>query len=377
MQATTYPLSGASASTIAPEIDAVALFVTLVATFFSLGIFVAVLVLTVRYRRGAKVDRSNPPLHNVPIEVAWTVIPLVIALGIFGWAAKVFFQQVQVPPGAMEVYVVGKQWMWKLQHPEGKWEMNELHVPVGRPVVLTMTSEDVIHSFYVPAFRIKQDVIPGVYTQLSFTPTKAGTYHLFCAEFCGTYHSTMVGKVVVLEPADYEKWLTTGNVQQSLAQRGAELFRQRGCSGCHAANSSVKAPPLEGIFGESVPVQEPKPGVPLEQIAATTVIADNKYIHDSIVLPEKLIAAGYRNIMPSFRNRLTEEQILALVHYIKSLGNETPPARGKQGGDVTNLTPEDYKARTGFIPENPNKNTRGAGATSGAGATTGGNTPGH
>ncbi|MGV3720251.1 MAG: cytochrome c oxidase subunit II [Actinomycetota bacterium] len=377
MQATTYPLSGASASTIAGDIDAVALFVTLVAAFFSLGIFIAVIILTVRYRRGAKVDRANAPLHSVPIEIAWTVIPLIIALGIFGWSAMVFFRQVQVPPGSMEIYVVGKQWMWKLQHPEGKWEMNELHVPAGKPVVLTMTSEDVIHSFYVPAFRLKQDVIPGVYTQLSFTPTKPGTYHLFCAEFCGTYHSTMVGKVVVMEPADYQKWLTTGNVQQSLAERGGELFRQYGCSGCHAANSSVKAPPLEGIYGETVAVQQPKPGLPLEQTAATTAIADNKYIHDSIVLPEKLVAAGYRNIMPSYRNRLTEEQILALVQYIKALGNQSPPPRGNQGGSLSTLTPEDYKARTGFVPENVDKITGGAGATSGAGATTGGNTPGH
>jgi cytochrome c oxidase subunit 2 len=377
VQANTYPLTGARASTIAGDIDAVALFVTLVAAFFSIGIFIAVVALTVRYRRGNRVSRANAPLHNVPVEIAWTVIPLMIALTIFGWSAMLYFRHTQVPPDAMEIYVVGKQWMWKLQHPEGKWEMNELHVPVGKPVVLTMTSEDVIHAFYVPAFRLKQDVIPGQYTQLWFTPTKTGTFHLFCAEFCGTYHSTMVGKIVVMEPDDYQKWLTTGNVQQSLAQKGGELFRQFGCSGCHAANSSVKAPPLEGIYGETIAVQEPQGNTPLEQIPAKTIIADNKYIHDSIVLPEKLIAAGYRNIMPSYRNRLTEEQILAMVHYIKSLGNEAPPPRGNEGGTLTNLTPEDYKARTGFIPENVDSITRGGGATSGTPGNTGGKTSGH
>ena len=374
MEPSNYPLSSVPASSVAGEIDALALFITLVTAFFSLGIFIAVVVLAVKYRRGARVDRSNPPVHNVPMEIAWTVLPLIIALGIFAWTSMVFFRQTQVPAGAMEVYVVGKQWMWKLQHPEGRWEMNELHVPVGKPVVLTMTSEDVIHSFYVPAFRLKKDVIPGQFTQLWFTPTRPGNYHLFCAEFCGSFHSTMVGSVTVLEPDEYEKWLASGNVQQTLAQRGAELFRQHGCSGCHAGNSSVKAPPLEGIANEMVPVQIPKPGTPLEQIPASTTVADTKYLHDSIVLPEKMIAAGYRNIMPSFRNRLTEEQIFALVHYIKSLGDQRPSLRGSRGGQVGILTPEDYKARVGFEPENLKSITRGEGAA-GGGAGAAGNTP--
>lgn len=374
MEPKTYPLAGVQASSIAGDIDAVALFVTLVAVFFSVGIAVAIILFAVKYRRGARVDRSNAPLHSVPVEIAWTVIPLIIALSIFGWASTLYFRHMQVPPGAMEVYVVGKQWMWKLQHPEGRWEMNELHVPVGKPVVLTMTSEDVIHSFYVPAFRLKQDVIPGQFTQLWFTPTKPGTYHLFCAEFCGAFHSTMVGTVTVMEPDEYAKWLTTGNVQQTFAEVGAQLFRQYGCSGCHAGNSSVKAPPLEGIFDKSVPVQIPRPGTPLEQIPATTVVADTKYIHDSIVQPEKLIAAGYRNIMPSFRNRLTEEQIFALVHYIRSMAEQAPPARGSRG-DVTGLTPEDYKARIGFVPDNIKQITGGNGAAGGRnGAAPGGRT---
>jgi cytochrome c oxidase subunit 2 len=255
--------------------------------------------------------------------------------------------------------------MWKLQHPSGRWEMNELHVPVGKPVVLTMTSEDVIHSFYVPAFRIKQDVIPGRFTQMWFTPTKPGAYHHFCAEFCGTMHSGMVGTVYVLDQGDYEKWLTEGNVRETAASRGAALFRKHGCSGCHGAGASVRAPALEGIYGRSVPVQVRKAGVPLDQTPATTMIADTRYIHDAIVLPEQEVAAGYKPIMPSFKNQLTEEEILNLVAYIRSLSDRREPAVGRR--DVSGQRgPEDYRARTGFVPQNMPSGTREAGPRGGA-----------
>jgi cytochrome c oxidase subunit II len=238
--------------------------------------------------------------------------------------------------------------------------MNELHVPVGRPIKLTMTSEDVIHSFFVPAFRLHQDVIPGEYVQTWFTPTRVGNYHLFCAQFCGTNHSTMVGTVFVMDPADYQQWLSTGSNQETLAQEGARLFIRHGCSGCHGGNASVRAPSLEGIYGKPVAVQIPPPGTPpqalvglLPKIQATTILADNRYIHDSIVLPEKEIAAGYRPIMPSFKNRLTEEEILKLVAYIRSLGNTTGAGiLSSQGPPSRGLSPEEYRARVGFTPSN-------------------------
>ncbi len=356
----------ARASTAAPAQDLLFTAVTLVALVFSLGIAVAVVFLAVRYRRGSKVDRSNPPQYNHHIEMAWTFIPLAIALGLFAWAAWLYFIIVRIPPNAMEIHVVGKQWMWKLQHPQGRWENNELHVPAGRPIVLTMTSEDVIHSFFVPAFRLKQDVIPGLYTQMWFTATRPGEYPLFCAEFCGTLHSKMKGRVVVMDPADYDRWLREGTNPNTLVAAGERLFRGWGCSGCHNAGSSVRAPLIEGIFGRPRPVQIPRPNVPLEKIPAETIIADRTYIHDSILLPEKVVAAGYRPIMPSFKNRITEEEILQIIAYLKARSPGAGSDRRR-----TELTQEDYRARTGFVPENMER-IRAAGATAPGGTPTAG-----
>lgn len=349
-----------NASTAASGIDTLFWGITAVAVFFTVAIFLTIIGLSVHYRRGNHVDRSRAPQYHLPVELAWTIIPLGIALLLFGWSASLFFTRSKVPKGAMEIYVVGKQWMWKMQHPQGRWENNELHVPVGVPVMLTMTSEDVIHSFYVPAFRLKQDVIPGQYTQMWFTATEPGTYHLFCAEFCGTLHSTMVGSVIVQTKADYEKWLASGSQQPSLAAEGKQLFTSAGCAGCHGPNSSVRAPRLEGIYGKTIGVQIPRAGQPIATVPATTAVADSMYIHDSIVLPEKMVAAGYKPIMPTYRNRLSEEQILKLVAYIKSLGEGSAAQSGFAGDRGTAaLSEEDYKARTGFVPENMNK-IRGA-----------------
>ncbi|MFN3648755.1 MAG: cytochrome c oxidase subunit II [Armatimonadota bacterium] len=354
------------ASSVADNVDALWYAITAVAVFFTVAIFVGIIYLTVKYRRGAHADRSNPPLHSLAVELAWTIVPLAIVMGIFVWSAGLFFHITRgAPADAMEVYVVGKQWMWKLQQPNGKWENNELHVPVGKPVQLVMTSEDVIHSFWVPAFRVKQDVIPGQFTRLWFTPTKPGKYHLFCAEFCGTLHSTMVGTVYVMEPSEYEAWLNEGNVGETVAQQGEALFMKYGCSGCHGPNANVRAPALEGIFGKAIPVQIPRAGTPLEQVEATTRIADTRYLHDAIVLPEQEVAAGYRPIMPSYRNQLSEEQVFQLVAYIRSLSDRRPA--GSETTDYSGrLTPEDYKARTGFVPENVNRIT-GQGNTAGGG----------
>jgi cytochrome c oxidase subunit 2 len=352
-----------SASTAAGGIDLLFWAITLVSAFFSLGICAAIVYFAVRYRRGHRVDRSNAPAHNDTIELVWTVVPLVIALVLFFWAAIVYFIDVRPPRGAMEIYCVGKQWMWKLQHPEGRWEMNEMHVPVGKPVVLTMTSEDVIHSFFVPAFRLKMDVFPGQYTQMWFTATRTGTYPLYCAEFCGTLHSKMTGTVTVMEPADYERWLSEGTVSETMATAGAKLFQQLGCSGCHGGNGSVRAPLLNGIYGGPVAVQLPPPGMDIKddkalaRIPATTVIADARYIHDSILLPDKEIAAGYKPVMPSFEKRLSEEQIMQLIAYIRSLATGTGTSVGPMRGPQQPLSREEYKTRTGFVPKNIKKLT--------------------
>jgi cytochrome c oxidase subunit 2 len=205
--------------------------------------------------------------------------------------------------------VVGKQWMWKIQHQEGPSEINTLHVPLGQPVRLVMTSEDVIHSFYVPAFRLKQDVIPGRYTYLWFQATKVGEYHLFCAEFCGTNHSEMRGSVIVMQPSDYQKWLNNSSVGQPLAEEGKQLFTQLGCAHCHAPESGVQAPNLNGLFGQTVPLSN-----------GASVQADEDYIRQSIFFPKAKVVAGYTPIMPTYEGKLTEEQVLQLVAYIKSIG---------------------------------------------------------
>jgi cytochrome c oxidase subunit II len=208
----------------------------------------------------------------------------------------------------MDVYVIGKQWMWKLEHAGGQREIDELHVPAGRPVRLVMTSQDVIHDFFMPVFRIKQDVLPGRYTILWFTATKPGDYHLFCSQYCGTDHSRMIGHVVVMAPAAFAAWLARGNGAQTMAARGAARFRQYGCSGCHGANASVHAPKLEGLFGKPVQLE-----------GGGSVIADERYVHDSVMLPKKEITAGYAPIMPSFQGQIAEEDLLDIVEYIKSL----------------------------------------------------------
>jgi cytochrome c oxidase subunit 2 len=239
--------------------------------------------------------------------------------GLFGWAADLYFRERRVPKDAMELNVIGKQWMWKIQHPEGNREINEIHVPAGRMVKLTLASQDVIHSFFLPVFRIKRDAIPGYYTSEWFRPTKVGTFHLFCAEFCGTHHSGMIGKVVVMEPAAYQEWLAAGRPQSTLAQAGERRFRELGCSGCHMGSSVVRAPPLQGLYGKPVPLQDGK-----------IVTGDEGYIRDSILLPNSQITAGYQPLMPSYQGRVTEEELLELIAYIKSLGKQAPPARGTQ-----------------------------------------------
>ncbi len=295
-----------AASDIAQRVDL--LFYTLVALtgMVAIAIITLMIVFCMRYRAGAQVDRTNPPVGLRWLEYGWTFTPLVIFLAIFCWAAVVYAHFYAPAPGAMTVFVVGKQWMWKAEHANGRREIDELHLQLGQPVRLVLSTEDVIHSFYVPAFRIKQDAVPGRYTTISFTPTREGEYWLHCAEYCGTDHARMGGRVVVMAPAAFATWLERGTSNASLAALGFELFRRKGCSGCHAAGSTVHAPDLAGVYGRVVHLQDGR-----------TLVADEGYLRDSILLPKKDVVAGYAPIMPSFQGQLDEGELAALITYLK------------------------------------------------------------
>jgi cytochrome c oxidase subunit 2 len=309
-----FPLFPDQASSVAGRVDALYFFVLGIVVFFTTLICVLILSLAIKYRRGSRADRSNPVVQNLTIESLWIGIPLVIVLGIFSWSTHVYFELYDPPGDAVQLDVIGKQWMWKLQHPEGMREINELHVPIGRAVKLRMTSQDVIHSFFIPAFRIKQDVLPGRDTSLWFRPTRVGRYHLFCAEYCGTNHSRMIGWVDVMEPADYERWLSSrSNVNAPMAAEGERLFVRYHCGGCHGATSRFNAPKLEGVYGGKVPIMKDNKEV-------VFVDADDRYIRDSVLLPKSEVVAGYEPIMPSFKDVIPEEDLLKILAYIRSIG---------------------------------------------------------
>jgi len=310
-----FPLWPARASTGAGNVDALYIFLVLLAGFMSVAVFTMIVVFALRYHRRHGVEAEQIE-GSTALEITWSVIPLGIFMVIFAWGAVIYFKERTPPRGATEVYVVAKQWMWKLEHEEGQREINELHVPVGRDVKLIMTSQDVIHSFYIPAFRIKQDVLPGRYTTLWFRATKPGVYHLFCAEYCGTQHSGMIGQIVVMEPAQYEAWLGGGAASGSLASNGRNIFQQLGCPTCHRSDVQGRGPNLVGVFGKPVLLEDGR-----------TVIADENYVRESILSPSAKVVSGFKPIMPVFQGLVSEEQLNALVAYIKSLS----PAPGTAG----------------------------------------------
>jgi cytochrome c oxidase subunit II len=314
-----FPLWPVRASTTAGSVDALYIFLVLLSAFMSVAIFIMITLFALRYRRRAGREAEQIEGSNV-LELTWSVVPLAVFMVIFVWGAVIFFQERTPPRGAAEIYVVAKQWMWKLQHEEGQREINELHVPVGRDVKMIMTSQDVIHSFYVPAFRIKQDVLPGRYTTAWFHATRPGTYHLFCAEYCGTQHSGMIGQVVVMEPAQYQAWLTGGAAFGSMAANGQGMFLQLGCNTCHRFDTQGRGPNLVGLFGSKVQLEDGR-----------TVIADENYIRESILNPSAKVTSAFKPIMPVFQGLVSEEQLTALVAYVKSL---TPPAAGAAGTPI-------------------------------------------
>lgn len=300
------------ASTLAGRYDALFWSMVGLTGTVALGVLALIVYFSLKYHASAAVDRAAPPTGNRVLELAWTATPLLVFIAIFTWAAHDYAELYKTPADAMPVFVVAKQWMWKLQHTNGRRELSELHVPVGRPVRLIMTSQDVIHSFFAPAFRVKQDVVPGRYTSVWFTPTRVGEYHLFCAEYCGTDHAGMHGRIIVMHPAEYARWLESGAPTPGLAQQGYALFRQYGCSGCHDPRSSVHAPDLRGLIGRRVRLQDGR-----------ELVADDQYVRDSILLPRKELVAGFKTIMPSYAGQLSEEDIRALIEYIRSTGRPT------------------------------------------------------
>jgi len=310
------PLFPEQASSMASQVDGLYLFLVSVSVFFTLLIFALVFVFAVKFRKSAHAKAEHIE-GSLPLELTWTLIPLGITMIFFAWGALIYFQEARPPRGAMEVYAVGKQWMWKFEHETGQREINALHVPVGRDVKMIMSSQDVIHSFYVPAFRIKQDVLPGRYTTTWFRPTKVGTYHLFCAEYCGTEHSGMIGEVVVMEATAYQAWLANGGTTASMSANGKELFSQLGCATCHRSDTQGRGPNLVGIFGKPVQLNDGR-----------TVMADENYIRESILNPQAKIVAGFQPIMPTFQGQVTEESLGALVSYVKSLSQPQQKAEG-------------------------------------------------
>jgi cytochrome c oxidase subunit 2 len=339
MFALNFPLLPERASSMAGQVDLLFWFLVLVTVFFMSIVFLPMFYFLYKYRRGNDVDRTPLNITTWKIEVVWSVIPLGIGIVIFLWGAGLYMREEQSPRDALEINVVGKQWMWNVQHLEGKRELNELHVPIGRTINLTMTSQDVIHSFFIPVFRIKHDVVPGRYTTEWFKATKTGTFHLFCTELCGAEHSGMVGKVVVLTQPEYQQWINQGTGQDSLAAAGEKLYLGLGCSGCHGENSKIRAPSLAGLYGHPVPLD-----------TGEIVIADDRYIHDSILLPLKQVVASYEPVMPSYQGQISEEQVFQLIQYIKSLSRYSPDEYLRQNQQVAGRSQRPLPGTEQFAP---------------------------
>ena len=305
------PLRPPAASSIAEDVDRLHYTLTAITLFFTVIIFSAIFYFMIRYRRQSEDERPRQIVGNIPLEILWTAIPTLICAVIFIWASALYVRNARPPASSTEIFVIGKQWMWHIQHPEGPREINELHVPLGVPIKLTMRSQDVIHDFYIPAFRVKKDVLPSAYSSLWFQATKIGTYHLFCAQYCGADHSEMIGWVYVMDPSDYAAWLTGQAKTESMAQAGERLFNELGCASCHTADNAGRGPSLVGIYGKAEKLRD-----------GSTRTVDEEFIHQVLVNPNSLQLPNYNPIMPTYKGQLGEEQVLQLITYIKSLGKE-------------------------------------------------------
>ncbi len=348
MQETSWiPLFPEQASTFAWMVDGLYFYLILVSIGFTIPVVAAIFIFGLKYREREKFATPAEMHGSIALETIWSIIPFVISMTIFLGGAYIYFLQYRPPENAMEVYVVGKQWMWKIQHQTGQREINELHVPVGQNIKLTMTTEDVLHDFDIPAFRTKADVVPGRYTYLWFNATKPGKYHLYCAEYCGLNHSGMGGWVYVMEQRDFDNWLAGNVSDQTPVQQGQDLFTNKlGCASCHAGGANQRGAKIEGIFGTQVKLTN-----------GQTVTADDEYIRNSILNPSSQIVEGYTPIMPTFKGQVTEEQLNALVAYIKSLGGTGTATTGTTTGTMTNTATRTNSSSTN--PMTPPRADRG------------------
>ena len=315
MQIFGIPIFPEQASTFAKDVDALYFFIVAVCAFFGIGVSVVVIYLAIKYHRSHDSQIGARIEGNLPLELLWSVIPTIIAMFMFGWGASVFYHLRRPPEEALHLYAVGKQWMWKFQHLEGQREINELHIPSGRPIKITISSEDVLHSLYFPAFRTKMDAIPGRYTELWFEAQTPGVYHIFCTEYCGTNHAGMIGNVTVLEPSQYQAWLQGGGMEGTLAQRGAKLFNDLACNTCHLDSGQGRGPSLKDLVGKTEELQD-----------GTTVVVDEAYLRESILQSQAKIVKGFQPLMPTFQGLVSEENLVALIEHVKSLSPQATTA---------------------------------------------------
>ena len=302
-----FPLFPEQASSVAPLVDGLYLGLVVITGAVSLLIWIVIFYFAVKYRRRPSNELAQEQEPPAALEMTWIVLPTIIFLLIFVAGAWVFFRMNRVPANALEVYATGRQWMWKFQHPTGQREINSLHVPVGRPVKITLASEDVIHSLWFPSFRVKMDVLPNRFRVMWFEATKTGSYHIFCAEYCGTKHSGMIGTVVVMEPTEYQRWLAGGS-EGSLASQGEKLFAKYACNTCHMDTATGRGPVLAGLYGQTRPLT-----------SGQNVVADDNYIRESILNPTAKVAAGFQPIMPTFQGQVSEDDLIRLLSYVKSI----------------------------------------------------------
>ncbi len=326
------PIFPEQASTFAKDVDSLYFFIFATSAFFAVVVAIAVIYFGIRYHKthdgeiGARIE------GNLPLELLWSVIPTIIAMVMFGWGASVFYHLRRPPAEAMHIYAVGKQWMWKFQHLEGQREINELHIPAGRPIKITVSSEDVLHSLFFPAFRTKIDAIPGRYTQLWFEAQTPGSYRIFCTEYCGTNHSGMIGTVTVLEPSAYQAWLQGGGNEGSLAQRGAKLFNDLACSTCHLDTGQGRGPSLKDIVGKTVELQD-----------GSSVMVDEGYLRESILNSQAKIVKGFQPLMPTFQGLVSEENLVALIEHVKSMSPNATTAAAAAPTATTTPAPAGEK----------------------------------
>lgn len=332
-----FPLFPEQASSVSPLVDGLYLGLVVITGAVSLLIWLAIFYLAIKYRRRPDNELAQEQEPPMALEMTWTILPTIIFIAIFAAGAWVFFRMQRVPANAIEVYATGRQWMWKFQHPTGQREINSLHVPIGRPIKITLASEDVIHSLWFPSFRVKTDVLPNFYRTMWFEATKTGTFHIFCAEYCGTQHSGMIGSVVVMEPTEYQRWLA-GGTEGSLASQGEKLFQKYACNTCHMDMATGRGPVLAGLYGRSRPLT-----------GGGTVVVDDNYIRESILNPQAKIAAGFQPVMPTFQGQVNEEDLIRLLAYVKSLPApqtsqtpvvESPQSLSQSSGAVPAAAPQ-------------------------------------